>query len=113
MRFYQNLLIVFLYLLTSGLWAQDKTAPTEGKIVAMEEFVKHNDDKSCWILMDKFVYDVTKFLNDHPGSSKVLLKCCGKDCTKGYADKGIGEAHSKKADEIRNKMLVGILKEKQ
>ena len=27
------------------------------------------------------VYDVTEFISEHPGGSKILLKACGKDST--------------------------------
>ncbi len=82
------------------------------KIYDLQEFVKHNGKESCWVLMDKYIYDVTTFLDDHPGSYKILFKCCAKDCTKGYQDKGIGEAHSSKSDKMRDNMIIGILKEK-
>ena len=30
------------------------------------EVASHNSDKSCWVIIANKVYDVTKFLDDHP-----------------------------------------------
>jgi cytochrome b5 len=111
MRIYQNLLIV-LFILFQGISFAEEIDQSKLKVYTVDEFIKHNTKDSCFVLIDKYIYDVTKFLNDHPGSFKVLFKCCGKDCTKGYADKGINEAHTKKAHGMKDKMIVGILKEK-
>jgi cytochrome b involved in lipid metabolism len=29
---------------------------------------QHNKDGDCWVVIDKKVYDVSKFLDDHPVS---------------------------------------------
>lgn len=36
--------------------------------------------KECWIIMYGKVYDVTKFLVDHPGGPESILGCAGKVC---------------------------------
>lgn len=41
----------------------------------------HNTDKSCWIINDKQVYDITPFLSRHPGGKNLLLLAGGRDCT--------------------------------
>ncbi len=109
MSFYKILLTLTFIISTKSLLAIDES---KLKVYDLQEFTKHNSKESCWVLMDKYIYDVTAFLDDHPGSYKILFKCCAKDCTKGYADKGIGEAHSNKSDKMRDKMIIGILKEK-
>ncbi|KAH9955030.1 FMN-dependent dehydrogenase-domain-containing protein [Russula dissimulans] len=50
-----------------------------GKIVA-----QHNSRESCWIIVHGKVYDVTEFLDEHPGGSKIILKYAGKDATQEY-----------------------------
>ncbi|KAF5194989.1 Cytochrome b5, partial [Thalictrum thalictroides] len=46
----------------------------ESNIITFAEVSKHNNLKDCWLLINGKVYDVTKFLGDHPGGSEVLLK---------------------------------------
>lgn len=45
---------------------------------------KHTSPESCWVILYGNVYDVTDFLADHPGGSKIILKLAGKDATEEY-----------------------------
>jgi len=49
-----------------------------------KEVAQHNSRDSCWIIVHGHVYDVTEFLDDHPGGSKIILKYAGKDATEEY-----------------------------
>jgi cytochrome b involved in lipid metabolism len=40
------------------------------KIYEIEEIKKHNKENDCWILINDTVYDITKFINFHPGKNK-------------------------------------------
>ncbi|KAF9012548.1 FMN-dependent dehydrogenase-domain-containing protein [Cyathus striatus] len=52
--------------------------------ISGKEVAKHNSRDSCWIIVHGNVYDVTEFLDDHPGGSKIILKYAGKDATQEY-----------------------------
>lgn len=38
------------------------------------EVAKHKSAESCWIVIHDNVYDVTKFLDYHPGGRNILLR---------------------------------------
>jgi hypothetical protein len=42
-----------------------------------KEVAKHSTKESCWIVIDSQVYDVTQFLQRHPGGAAVILKLGG------------------------------------
>ncbi|KAL7275804.1 Cytochrome b2, mitochondrial precursor [Rhizina undulata] len=44
----------------------------------------HNTKDSCWVIVHGKAYDVTEFLPEHPGGSKIILKYAGKDATEEF-----------------------------
>lgn len=44
----------------------------------------HNTKESCWVIVHGKAYDVTEFLPEHPGGSKIILKYAGKDATEEF-----------------------------
>ena len=61
--------------------------------VTMEEVSKHNTKEDAWIVIHNCVYDVTKFIDYHPGSRAILLQQCGKDGTAAFNGIRWGEGH--------------------
>ncbi|KAK1143287.1 hypothetical protein N8T08_006814 [Aspergillus melleus] len=49
-----------------------------------DEVQKHNSKDSCWVVIHGSVYDVTDFVDSHPGGPHVLLRCAGKDATEDF-----------------------------
>ncbi|KAL7003658.1 Cytochrome b5 isoform E [Sarracenia purpurea var. burkii] len=68
-----------------------------------EEVSKHNKTKDCWLIISGKVYDVTPFMDDHPGGDEVLLSATGKDATTDFEDVG----HSDSARELMEKYYIG------
>ncbi|CAN8098570.1 unnamed protein product [Discula destructiva] len=54
------------------------------KEFTVEEVAQHTSLDSCWVVLYGNVYDVTDFLSEHPGGSKIILKLAGKDATDEY-----------------------------
>ncbi|KAJ6095653.1 hypothetical protein N7486_006399 [Penicillium sp. IBT 16267x] len=55
-----------------------------GKVFDAEEVAKHNNSKSCWVILYDKVYDVTDFVPEHPGGANIILKLAGQDATEKY-----------------------------
>ncbi|KMZ56874.1 Cytochrome b5, seed isoform [Zostera marina] len=73
------------------------------KMFTMEEVSVHNTDKDCWLIIDGKVYDVTNFLEDHPGGDDVLISATGKDATDDFEDVG----HSTSARSMMDDYYIG------
>jgi len=73
------------------------------KLLRFDEISKHNNAESTWIIIDDLVYDVTKFLMEHPGGEEVILNLAGQDATDGFNDVG----HSSDAKEMAKEYLIG------
>ncbi|KAK5649714.1 hypothetical protein RI129_000743 [Pyrocoelia pectoralis] len=73
------------------------------KIFRREEVKQHNDNENSWIVINNSVYDVTAFLNEHPGGEEVLLEQAGRDGSEAFEDVG----HSSDAKELMTKYKIG------
>lgn len=49
--------------------------------VSPEEIAEHKSESSCWVLLKGDVWDLTPFLQDHPGGPSAILDFAGKDAT--------------------------------
>ncbi|RDL31393.1 Uncharacterized protein BP5553_09602 [Venustampulla echinocandica] len=49
-----------------------------------KQIAEHNSRESCWVIVHGKAYDVTEFLPEHPGGSKIILKYAGKDATEEF-----------------------------
>eukprot|EP00826_Nyctotherus_ovalis_P065893 TRINITY_DN9703_c0_g1_i3.p1 TRINITY_DN9703_c0_g1~~TRINITY_DN9703_c0_g1_i3.p1 ORF type:complete len:100 (+),score=25.33 TRINITY_DN9703_c0_g1_i3:70-369(+) len=49
-----------------------------------EEVAKHNTIDDFYIIYKNLVFDLTNWINLHPGGSKILERYAGKDCTEDF-----------------------------
>tara|TARA_Y100000816_G_C26004788_1_gene525097 strand:- start:84 stop:332 length:249 start_codon:yes stop_codon:yes gene_type:complete len=54
------------------------------KFYSIEEISKHNTENECWVIIKNEVYNVTDFLDEHPGGKKAIMLYAGKDATEEY-----------------------------
>ncbi|KAM6142568.1 cytochrome b5 isoform 2-T2 [Phoenicopterus ruber ruber] len=76
-----------------------------GRYYRLEEVQKHNNSQSTWIILHHRIYDVTKFLDEHPGGEEVLREQAGGDATENFEDVG----HSTDARTLSETFIVGEL----
>jgi len=75
------------------------------KKITRAEVAEHNSNKSVWIIINNNVFDVTKFLDEHPGGCEVLIEQAGKDATENFEDIG----HSTDARNMTKQFMIGEL----
>uniref|UniRef100_A0A2A4K2U3 Cytochrome b5 n=1 Tax=Heliothis virescens TaxID=7102 RepID=A0A2A4K2U3_HELVI len=84
--------------------SKDKSDKSD-RLITAEEVKRHNTRKSVWIVIRNDVYDVTAYIDEHPGGEDPLLEAAGQDATIAFEDVG----HSEDARTIMKKYKIGKL----
>lgn len=63
---------------------------------SLAEVAKHADATSCWSAVNGNVYDLTKWINQHPGGPRRILGMCGKDASSAFNGQHSGQARPAK-----------------
>ncbi|KAH6668091.1 cytochrome b2 [Plectosphaerella plurivora] len=50
-------------------------------LISIDALNQHNSRTDCWIAVHSKVWDITDFINEHPGGPSVLLKVAGSNAT--------------------------------
>ncbi|EGG02808.1 uncharacterized protein MELLADRAFT_90720 [Melampsora larici-populina 98AG31] len=75
------------------------------QVYSTKEVETHTTEQSAWVIIEGNVYDVTDFLEDHPGGKEILLSNCGKDSTELFQ-----EYHTKKIlAKTAEPMKIGVI----
>ncbi|GMF34475.1 unnamed protein product [Phytophthora lilii] len=84
--------------------------PSTPKEFTMEDVAPHNSAEDCWMVIRdegvRKVYDVTAFLDDHPGGPEIMVDLAGQDATEEFEDIG----HSNDARAQLKQFEVGKIK---
>ncbi|KAG9336922.1 hypothetical protein JZ751_030035 [Albula glossodonta] len=83
----------------------DSVSESNAKYYTLEEIKQHNMSKDTWLIIHDKVYDITSFLEEHPGGEEVLLEQAGADATESFEDVG----HSTDAREMLQQYYIGEL----
>lgn len=49
--------------------------------ITMAEVAEHCSREDCWMVLGNRVYNITRYLDFHPGGAQILLKAAGTDGT--------------------------------
>ena len=67
----------------------EPTAGVEG--ITLTEVAAHATKTDCWTAIEQTVYDLTPYIQQHPGGSVVLENLCGIDATAAYKSQHGGQ----------------------
>ncbi|KAJ1847173.1 hypothetical protein LPJ57_008851, partial [Coemansia sp. RSA 486] len=89
-------------LLRSG---ENLSGVPQPRMYTMAEVQQHNKRDDCWMVIANKVYNVTRYMDFHPGGKAQLMRAAGKDGTKLFY-----ETHAwVNADNILGPCLVGFV----
>jgi len=78
---------------------------------SLSDVAKHNNENDCWLVIDGKVYDVTSYIEKHPGGG-VIANYCGQEATEAFNTKGgKGSPHKPVARDILKDFYIGDLAE--
>lgn len=117
--------ILLVVVIFAGVWtivskqqtqniSQDKQG--QSKTYTMDEVAQHNSKSDCWTVISDDVYNLTGYVNRHPGGDEIL-RACGKDGTELFDSRtttdgqpvGSGTRHSQAAEEQLVQLKIGTL----
>eukprot|EP00027_Filamoeba_sp_ATCC50430_P015232 CAMPEP_0168565676 /NCGR_PEP_ID=MMETSP0413-20121227/13985_1 /TAXON_ID=136452 /ORGANISM="Filamoeba nolandi, Strain NC-AS-23-1" /LENGTH=322 /DNA_ID=CAMNT_0008597589 /DNA_START=130 /DNA_END=1095 /DNA_ORIENTATION=+ len=75
-------------------------------VLTPEEVSKHNSVNDGWIIINQSVYEVSKFIDLHPGGVEILLPFLGKDATEAFKGSDL-HAHSLRAWKMLKNYRIG------
>jgi predicted heme/steroid binding protein len=70
----------------------------------VQQIANHSTADDCWLIVDGRVYDVTDFVEGHPGGFAILNQA-GRDSSVGFH----GEQHPEAAAEVLSSYFIGEL----
>lgn len=80
----------------------------KNRIYSLAEVAKHNTRSSTLMTYSGKVYDITPFLDDHPGGDDILMQYAGMDVGGVMSDES-QHVHSKSAYDMLDEFVVGEL----
>lgn len=94
----------------------DNQTSDQAKAYTLSEVSQHASKDDCWAIISGDVYDLTEFINRHPGGDEIL-RACGTDATTLFNSRqtqdgqsvGSGTPHSQAAMEQLAKLKIGTV----
>lgn len=82
------------------------TTTAGSPIYTMTQVSEHKDASSCYSVISGVVYDLTMWINMHPGGKSAILSICGIDGTEKFMNKHHG---AQKQMDILARFKIGLL----
>ncbi|KAK4432969.1 cytochrome-like protein [Sesamum alatum] len=87
-----------------GKISQSHVSPKALKAYTKAEVSLHNKRTDCWIIIKDKVYDVTSYVEEHPGGDAILTHA-GDDSTEGF----FGPQHATRVFDMIEDFRIGEL----
>jgi cytochrome b involved in lipid metabolism len=86
-------------------WMRLPLRPARPRAISSAELASHCTKYDCWTALHGKVYNITQYMDYHPGGGSILMKGAGKDCTALF-----NKYHAwVNIDGLLTKCLVGVL----
>lgn len=75
--------------------APKSTASTNAKTATsftLADVAKRNTSGECWAVVSNTVYNLTPYINSHPGGAKNITNLCGTDATQAFTNQHGGQS---------------------
>ena len=92
---------------TQGEQATSTGTVSTEKFFSLTDIATHSGRASCYSAIEGKVYDLTAWIDQHPGGAQNILSICGKDGTAAFVAQHGGK--QKQADILKT-FLIGELK---
>jgi cytochrome b involved in lipid metabolism len=84
------------------------TTPTNSaKSYTASDVASHNNQSSCWTIVNGNIYDLTSYINSHPGGQRAIDSICGVNGTGAFDNQHGGAS---KPEKVLQSFLIGPLK---
>lgn len=101
--------LLSIIFLTAGCGAKKVSvimAPVTSGLT-LQVVAEHSTADDCWMVINNNIYNVTDYIQNHPGGNAILAGC-GKDATAMF--NGIPHNHSEYARQLLANYYIGDLK---
>ena len=92
--------------MSSSVSTSETAVRTRLRIYTASDVTRHITRNDCWVIRNGRVYNVSDFVDDHPGGDDLILKWAGKDVSEIMNDV-VSHDHSKSAYDMLNGYLIG------
>ncbi|KAI4350796.1 hypothetical protein L6164_005211 [Bauhinia variegata] len=90
----------------SGHTGKVQSNLNDNKVYGKAEVALHNKRTDCWIIIKNKVYDVTSYVEEHPGGDAILTHA-GDDSTEGF----FGPQHATRVFDMIDDFCIGDLRD--
>lgn len=95
----------------SGSNRNTANSTASSQTFTLAEVSKHSSQKDCWLAINGSIYDVSKYIIEHPGGSSSIIQTCGSDATVAFKtmNRSGNKSHSSFANQLLNDYFIGKL----